>query len=137
MAHSQVRLGDRSMTMHDIEVLVTAHWLLRHAEAHPDQFPEADYPYLVDWRELLEPYIAGALDLGLRGRIETAVDRERFAALAASARKALEALPEEVPGAVLNALLDAPDLFTFESRSRAKMLADLDKVAAFVAAGEG
>lgn len=132
MAHSQVRLGDSNLTMHDVELLVTAHWLLRHAEAHPDRFPAADYPYLEDWRELLEPYIAGALDLGLRGRIKTADDRDRFASLAASARRALEKQPEEVPGDVLNALLDAPELFTFESRPRAKMLADLDKLAAFV-----
>lgn len=135
MAHSQVRIGDRSLTMHDVALLVAAHWLLRHAEAHPDRFPEADHPYLEDWRQLLEPYIAGALDLGLRGRVEAAADRARFAALAASARRALEAQPEEVPGSVLTDLLDAPDLFTFDGAGwpRAKMLAALDALAAFVA----
>lgn len=132
MAHSQVCLNGRRMTMHDIEILVTAHWLLRHAEAHPDRFPEAEHGYLAEWRGLLDPYIPGALDLGLDGRISTAAERDRFAALVSSAREALLAQPEEVPGATLNALLDAPDLFTFESRPRGKMLADLDKLVAFV-----
>lgn len=137
MAHSYLTLGRRNLLMHDSDLLLTACWLLRHAESYPDRFPESDHPYLSVWRDLGDPYIPGALDLELDAHLADPGAASRFAELAASAREALTNQPEEVSAETLNSIVGAPHAFEYQGRPRQTILDDLDKLVAFVAAGRG
>ena len=132
MAHSYVSFGARSEHMHDAAIIVTLAWLRHVAEADPVRFSEAHVPSLSAWRCIGEPYMAGAIDAALDETLTTPEAIGHFTALARAARVALEAEPEVIPGDRLNAMTGMGDLMTFRERSRATMLADLDRLVGVV-----
>jgi len=136
MAHSYVSFGDNSVHMHDIEIILTAFYILRYAESHPNEYPEAEYPYLSVWRDVLEVYAPGCLDLELDQYLTRPEGVERFRKLALAARADLAAQGETIPGSRLNEMVDAPELFEFGDRPKAKMLADFDRLLEVVATSQ-
>ena len=132
MAHSYVSYGGNHVHMHDLEIILTAFSIVRFAEAHPAQYPLATYPYLAGWRDMLEVYAPGCLDLALDEHLATTDDVDRFCDLVQATKADLAEQGETIPAARLNQVVDAPALFEFGDRPTRKMLADLDQLLAIV-----
>ena len=108
MAHSYVEFDNHRQLMHDIENVCVVSVVLDVVGDGRTSLTESIRGLLESWRRLLDPYIAGCLDLQLDNFVRSDADQSCLRELLRNARDRLHSFGDIIPGEYLNRVVAAP-----------------------------
>jgi hypothetical protein len=131
MGHSYVDFRDRTQMMHDIEIITVVHVILdvmRHNSEPLALQPTENIRAMVDsWSTMIDVYGSGTVNIDFNEVVHTEEDQTCLLELIELARQRVQRFGPVVPGDYLNRIIDAPAIFDFTDRPKAKVLAAFDK----------
>jgi hypothetical protein len=129
MAHSIQVLDEKAETFNDLDLLVLIKFFLMELKRNSEAYPRLA-SIATGWRESLENYGPGTIDLRVERAVGDAEGRQQFANLLAAVARELNRDGELVPAAELNSLSAVPGVkfYDYQKSLLREAIAKLNKL---------